>query len=155
MNPKEIVKKGYDVAGKKYTAERTEDLVEMKILHEFTPYIPKGGKILDLGCGGGIPFTHYLSKRFKTTGIDISPKQIEFARKNVLDATFICGDVTVWDFQKNKYDGIIAYYSIIHIPRDEHFPLFSKMYSLLNPKGVVLMSLHSRDDPESIYDNYF
>ncbi len=155
MNPKEIVKKGYDAIGGKYTSERNENLREMDFLPEFTKCIPEGGKILDLGCGGGIPFTKYLSKRFEVIGIDISPGQIKLARKNVKDASFICSDVTTFKFPRNFFDGILAYYSIIHIPRNEHFPLFSKMHSILKPKGVVLMSLHSNDDPESIYDDFF
>ena len=106
MNPKEIVKTGYDLVGKEYAVERHEDLKEMAFLPEFSALIPKGGKILDLGCGGGIPFTKYLSKQFEVIGIDISPGQIELARKNVPNATFICGDVTTWEFSDNIFNGI-------------------------------------------------
>ena len=64
MNKKRIVSEGYDIAAEKYLAERHENLEEMKFLPEFSSLITKGGKVLDVGCGAGLPFTMYLSERF-------------------------------------------------------------------------------------------
>ncbi len=155
MDPKKIVKEGYDAVGAKYTSTRNEELVEMEFLPEFSEHIPSDGRVLDLGCGAGYPFTKYLSERFEVTGVDISPKQIESARKNVPNATFLCKDMTQLDFSEASFDGILGYYSIIHVPRDEHLGLFSSMFHILRPKGVALISLHRVDDPEYLYDDYF
>ncbi|MHA1109868.1 MAG: class I SAM-dependent methyltransferase [Promethearchaeota archaeon] len=155
MNPKEIVRKGYDAVGSKYTSTRHEKLIEMNFLPEFSKYIPPNGQVLDLGCGAGVPFTKYLSERFKVTGVDISPNQIELARNNVPNATFLCKDMTQLDFPEASFYGILGYYSIIHVPRDEHFKLFSAVFHFLKPGGVALMSLHRADDPEYLYDDYF
>jgi cyclopropane fatty-acyl-phospholipid synthase-like methyltransferase len=155
MNPKEIVKVGYDKAGLKYTATRREELEEMNFLPEFAEFIPPGGAVLDLGCGAGIPFTKYLSDRYKVTGVDISPNQIKLAQKNVPNAEFSCLDMTKIDFPEEKFDGILAYYSIIHVPRDEHFGLFQTMFKILKPKGVALMSLHQIGDRQQVENNFF
>ncbi len=155
MDPKDIVRNGYDIVAEKYVSKRFEDLTEMSFLPEFADCIPKGGKVLDLGCGAGIPFTQYLSDRFEATGIDISSKQIDLARKNVPNATFLCGDMTNMKFLNTEFHGVLAFYSIIHVPRDEHNTLFQEIYRILKIDGVVLMSLHSKDDPESIYDDFF
>ena len=155
MDPKEIVRKGYNIVAEKYTSKRFDDLTEMNFLPEFANYIPKGGKVLDLGCGAGIPFTRYLSDRFNVTGIDISPKQIELACKNVPNATFLCEDMTNMNFLDAEFHGVLAYYSIIHVPRNEQKSLFQDIYRILKINGVILISLHSTDDPESIYDDFF
>jgi SAM-dependent methyltransferase len=155
MHPKKIVKKGYDEVGGKYTATRDEELAEMKLFTKFSDRIPSGGRVLDLGCGAGVPFTKNLSEKFDVTGVDLSPKQIERARKNAPRARFICEDMSKIHSPENHYDGIYAYYSIIHVPRNEHFTIFLNMYKMLKLGGVILVSLHSSDDPESIYDDYF
>jgi trans-aconitate methyltransferase len=54
--------------------------------------LPSGADLLDLGCGAGLPTTARLAQRFTVTGVDISPRQIERARINVPDATFINAD---------------------------------------------------------------
>ncbi|MBN2157557.1 MAG: class I SAM-dependent methyltransferase [Candidatus Lokiarchaeota archaeon] len=155
MDPKEIVKAGYNAVGGIYSSIRHETLPEMSFLPEFCRYIPQNGKVLDLGCGGGIPFTKYLSEKFEVVGIDISPKQIQLAKKNVPKAVFMCKDMAKLDFPDEFFDAVLAYYSIIHVPREEHFPLFTTMFRILKPNGITLMSLHSEDDPQSIFTDYF
>ncbi|MGC9779307.1 MAG: class I SAM-dependent methyltransferase [Candidatus Heimdallarchaeota archaeon] len=155
MNKKKIVREGYNKAAQAYLDKRHKDLEEMNFLPEFSSYIQKGGKVLDTGCGGGLPFTKYLSERFDVIGIDISEKQIELAKKNVPKAQFIRKDMTNLDFPNAFFDGILAYYSIIHVPREEQFDLFANFYRMLKVNGVAFFSLHSTDDPESVFDDFF
>lgn len=155
MKNKEIVRKGYDKIANDYLAERNEDLEEMSFLPEFSSYIPKDGRVLDVGCGGGVPFTKYLSEQFEVIGIDISEKQIELAKKNAPNTTLYCMDMTNLKFTNDYFDGLLAYYSIIHVPRNEQQDLLANFYRMLKPNGVALLSLHSSDDPESYYDDFF
>lgn len=155
MKKKEIVRRGYDKVADDYLSVRNENLEEMSFLPEFCSYIPENGRILDIGCGGGLPFTKYLSERFDVIGIDISEKQIDLAKKNVAKATFYQMDMTNLNFSNDYFDGILAYYSIIHLPRNEQPALFANIYRMLKPKGVALFSLHSTDDPESFFDDFF
>ena len=144
MEKKKIVREGYNKVALAYQNERHENLEEMKILPEFTSRVTKGGKILDVGCGGGLPFTKYLSEQFDVIGIDISDKQIEIAKKNVPKAQFIRKDMTELDFPTAYFDGILAYYSIIHVPREEHFDLFKNFYRMLKPNGILVINSGTR-----------
>lgn len=155
MDKKKVVREGYNKVAEKYLAARHPDLEEMKILHEFRSMIKDGGKVLDVGCGGGLPFTQYLSNYFDVIGIDISEKQIELAKKNVPKAQFYVKDMTELDFPEATFDGIIAYYSIIHVPREEQHDLFVNLHRMLKPNGFAMFSLHSTDDPEYINEEYF
>ena len=155
MDKKRIVREGYNKAAEKYLEKILKNLEEMSYLQEFISLIKEKGKVLDAGCGGGLPYTKYLSEYFEVIGIDISEVQIELARKNVPKAQFFVKDMTELDFPENTFVGILASYSIIHVPREEHYDLFVNFYRMLKPKGVSMFSLHSTDNPGSIEDDFF
>ncbi|MFW9924342.1 MAG: class I SAM-dependent methyltransferase [Candidatus Thorarchaeota archaeon] len=152
---KDIVREGYNKIAKKYLAVRHENLPEMNLLVDFTRSLPKDAKILDAGCGSGIPFTKYLSNNFDVLGIDISKNQIKLAKKNVPKAKFLCEDMTKIVFPEETFDAIISFYAIIHVPREEHGNLIAKFYSMLKKSGRVLLCFHSNDDPGSYEDDFF
>ncbi|MHA1556827.1 MAG: class I SAM-dependent methyltransferase, partial [Candidatus Heimdallarchaeota archaeon] len=107
------------------------------------------------GCGAGLPFAKYLSEQFQVIGIDISERQIELAIQNVPNASFFRKDMTSLNFPNDYFGGILAYYSIIHVPREEHEDLFRNFYRMLKPDGVALFSLISTDDPIYINNDFF
>ncbi len=90
---------------------------------ELISRLDKNSKILDLGCGIGLPYDKYFIKnKVNLTGIDISERHIEIAKKNVKDAKYLVGDFFSKDI-KNKFDAIVSYFAIFHIPRTEHMRL--------------------------------
>lgn len=127
---------------------------KLKLLADFISRIPLVGRVLDAGCGNGA-YSRYLSDKFKVVGIDISEKQIELARQNAPNAEFICEDMTKVKFPDEYFDGILSYYSIIHIPRDEHYELLSNFYRMLKFNGVVLLTFHLINDPVSYAEDFF
>ncbi len=74
-------------------------------------------------------------------GADISDAQIVLARRNVPAATFIIADLLDLDFPDAEFDGVTAFYSISHVPREEHLQLFRLIRRWLRPSGVFLASL--------------
>ncbi|MHA1220744.1 MAG: class I SAM-dependent methyltransferase [Candidatus Heimdallarchaeota archaeon] len=155
MDEKKLVREGYDKIASEYQTRRNEELEEFTFLPEFASMIPQGEKVLDAGCGGGLPFTRYLSESFDVIGIDISDEMIKLAIKNVPDAEFFRIDMTKLGFPNNYFSGILAYYSIIHVPREEQHRLFTNFIRMLKPNGVALFTLHSTDDPASVFDDFF
>jgi SAM-dependent methyltransferase len=157
MEKKEIVRAGYNKV-----AERIQEISglekegsdELNLLANFTSKIPLGGLVLDMGCGYGV-YSRYLSDKFKVIGVDISEKQIELAKQNAPKAEFICEDMTKIYFPDEFFDGILAFYSIIHVPREEHYNLLSSFFRMLKMNGVVLLVFGITDDPESHEDNFF
>jgi len=155
MDKKRIVREGYDKVAEKYLKKRLGSFVKMDLVVEFSSMIELDGRILDAGCGAGLPFTKYLSDYFKVIGIDISEKQIELAKKNVPNTQFLVEDMTELDFPDNFFDGILAIRSIVHVPREEHYGIFRNFYRMLKPNGFVLLSLHNEDHPEIFNPNFF
>jgi ubiquinone/menaquinone biosynthesis C-methylase UbiE len=151
---KETVKAGYNAIADHYLATRTRDSEDVRLLDELTRRLPAGAKVLDAGCGAGIPISQMLSRKFEVTGIDFSEAQIELAKKNVPNATFICQDMTQLDFPDNTFDGICSYYAIIHIPREEHQPLLANFHRMLKPGGLALLCLGAENLIDDIDENY-
>ena len=154
MDHKNIVKAGYNKIAERYLAERTRDSEDVRLLEELVTRLSKGAKVLDAGCGAGLPISQILSEKFDVTGVDFSEAQIELAKKNVPNASFICEDMTKLDFPANTFDGIASYYAIIHIPREEHQSLLANFHRMLKPGGFALLCLGAENLIDDIDENY-
>jgi SAM-dependent methyltransferase len=151
---KSVVARGYDALGEGYLAWASSfaDQARDRMLDEFTARLPSGARVLDLGCGPGVPSTRLLADHFDVIGIDISETQLDAARHNVPEASFVHGDLAHVDFPPESFDGVAAFYSISHVPRQEHGALFERVSRWLVPGGLFLATLGARDDPGWIGD---
>jgi len=102
-------------------------------------------RVLELGCGGGTEETKDLATRFKLTGIDISAAQLERARERVPAGEFLLGDFTELDFKRDSFEGVAAFYSFNHVPRDLLGGLFERIHAWLVPDGCFLTALGASD----------
>ena len=138
------VKEGYEKGDYEgdYRESRELQDKEVELFQEVFDRIPRGGSILDLGCGTGLPFDRYLAENgYDVTGVDIAEKHVRMARENVPDAEFLQGDFFDLDFEENSFDAIVSFYAIFHIPREEHQELFEKINYWLKDDGVILVTM--------------
>jgi cyclopropane fatty-acyl-phospholipid synthase-like methyltransferase len=144
---KRTVQAGYDSLASEFLVwtAKIEDDPRHRLLDDFVSRLPAEARVLDLGCGAGVPSTTRLAERFEVVGVDISKAQIELARQNVPRATLIHGDFADLDFSPGSFDGVTAFYSITHVPREQHADLFGRIASWLKPGGCFLASLSPRD----------
>src|SRR6478609_4974056 len=91
---KQAVELGYDVVADAYLAWGTgvEGDPRDRFLDQLMQRLSAGARVLDLGCGAGIPATKKLADRFQVTGVDISRQQLLRAQANVPNARFVQGD---------------------------------------------------------------
>jgi SAM-dependent methyltransferase len=145
LDPKHIVATGYDTIGEWYAKQAVEDISEDGDRHRYTALLmdrlPAGAEILDLGCGAGVPTTRILAERFAVTGVDISTSQIERAQRNVPNAQFHRGDMTELNLEPASLDAVVDFFSIIHVPQNEHPKLFQKIAYWLRPGGLFVAGL--------------
>lgn len=117
----------------------------------FASYLKPSGKVLDTGCGVGIAINILNKKGFNVTGIEISPRMAEYAKKRNPDSKIIVGDFLETSFNE-KFDGILSFAFIHLFPKNEVGVVFEKTNSVLNVGGVVLISsTESEDSKEGWY----
>lgn len=153
---KRIVEEGYDRIAEEYAvARRKLGRRDKKYLDRLLERLPEGSRIMDLGCGSGEPVTKLLAEHHQVVGVDISRRQIQLARENVLNATFFVGDMTEISYPPETFDAIVSLIAIIHVPREEHANLFRRMHTMLKEGGLVLLTLGSDDWVSSPDDRFF
>ena len=147
-NASDVVHAGYDAIADEYLRRfrGVETSVELdaqlrRYLARLRSALPEGGRVVDLGCGAGVPITAALAEEFDVTGVDFSNRQLELARENVPDATFIEADITEVTFPSESVDAVTAFFSIIHVPRSQHAALYSNVAAWLKPGGLFIASL--------------
>jgi SAM-dependent methyltransferase len=147
---KKIVRAGYDAMAERYLSWSGDvgNDPSGRFLNELASRLNDGARVLDLGCGAGVPSTRLLAERFDVVGVDISEAQLELARRNVPEATFIQGDFSDVAFPDKSFGGVAAFYSISHVPRDEHARLFARIAGWLKPGGLFLVTLGAEDIPD-------
>lgn len=142
---KRLVADGYDRIGAGLLRRRRETPPsgrKQSYLEQLTSGVPQGGWVLDLGCGPGEQ-AEWLSERFSVAGLDISLGQLAAARERTARASFLLGDMCALPFRPASVDAIAAIYSIIHVPREEHLPLFRALFATLRPGGRLFAVLGS------------
>jgi SAM-dependent methyltransferase len=135
---RDIVRGGYDAISYAYRSDAGEtDRDPTVLLGPLLERLPAGARMLDLGCGCGVPFTRLLAEGFHVTGVDLSPVQIDRARRLVPAAAFVCADMTAVSFPAGAFDGVAALYSLIHVPLDEQPAILARIRGWLAPGGVL------------------
>lgn len=101
-----------------------------------------GGTVTDVGCGTG-RITAYLHQLgVDASGIDLSPGMIEVARRDHPGLRFDVGSMTDLALAGASMTGLVAWYSLIHVPDDEINAVFAQFQRVLRPGGPLLLSFH-------------
>ena len=104
----------------------------------FISKLPKQAKILDLGCGSGRDALAFLNAGFDVEAIDGSKKMCEIAQSktglSIRNIRF--GQLD----DQNKYDGVWACASLLHLPKNELPKVFSKIIEALKEEGIFYSS---------------
>lgn len=139
MDPKEVVRRGYDTLSDRYDHHYGGESKYQAWLGELRERVPEGCAVLDLGCGSGIPVARDLAAAgYRVTGVDLSDVQIRRAREAVPQAQFIRADVTAVEFAPASSDVVVSLFMLIHLPLEDQPPLLRKIASWLRPGGLLL-----------------
>ncbi|MEV4056818.1 class I SAM-dependent methyltransferase [Amycolatopsis sp. NPDC049688] len=100
------------------------------------------GPAVDVGCGPG-HFTAYLaSLGVGASGIDLSPGMIDLARRSHPELRFEVGSMTDLALPEASVAGVLASWSLIHVP-DESVPVaLGHFHRVLRPGGVLMIGYH-------------
>jgi SAM-dependent methyltransferase len=109
MDPKEIVRRGYDALSYRYRGDSEEPRQYATWLAQLRERVPAGGAVLDLGCGCGVPLARDLAAGgYQVTGVDLSAVQVARARQLVPGASFLQADATRARFPDSLFEAVVS-----------------------------------------------
>jgi SAM-dependent methyltransferase len=149
----EDTRKSYDTIAASY-ADETRDLLDRLVYVRagvvlFAELVRAGGggPVADIGCGPGHTTALLRELGADAFGIDLSPAMIEIARREHPESQFEVGSMTSLDLPGDSLAGVIAWWSLIHIP-DEAVPgVLEQFHRVLRPGGVLAVGFHVGDQP--------
>ncbi len=119
----------------------TNDTAELEfsdIQDSFLKYLEKGSLILDFGCGSGRDSRYFLKRGYQVEAVDGSHEMVKIASKltglNVKQMLFNELD------EYEKYDGIFACASILHVPYTELSDIFRRLKKAVKKNGFIYVS---------------
>lgn len=128
----------YDKIAQWWYDQHVESSYGVNQLQRAVKFAPRGGKALDVGCGAGGRFIRVLeSSNFSVTGLDVSKEMIRLASKNHPEHQFLHQDICSWETAE-KFDFIVAWDSIFHLPLGMQKPVISKLCQLLTEGGAII-----------------
>ena len=135
----------YDTISEWYSTTRDGD-IGVPELSELSRTLPVGSRILDLGCGNGIPMSRFLSGRgFEVFGIDSSEQMIARFRRNCLDAHAQCARIQDSDFFQTRFDAVVAWGVLFHLSASDQELTIVKVAHALRALGKFLFTAGERE----------
>ena len=143
-----------------YYAQNTDAFIEGTLSADmkdtrarFAAHLPPKGIILDFGCGSGRDTKAFLDAGFRVEATDgsgeLCRKASEYAGIPVKQMLFQELDA------QDRYDGIWACASILHLPRTELAEVLGKIEAALKPCGVLYTSFKYGDSEGVRGGRYF
>jgi SAM-dependent methyltransferase len=140
VNPKQVVRDGYDQLGERYRPDTAASSEPRRwFLAETLARIPLGGDVLELGCGTGLDAVELAAGR-TYTGVDLSPVMLASAAERVPAGRFIEHDLATLEREATSFDAVVALYVLGHLPSSEYRPTFERVHRWLRAGGVFCAS---------------
>ena len=110
------------------------DRAALDLFAELVPDGPVG----DLGCGPGRITTYLAALGLDAFGIDLSPEMVALARTTYPELRFDVGSLFDLDLKDDELAGALAWYSLVHTPREDLPAVFTELHRVIQPGGYLL-----------------
>lgn len=129
----------YEKHASAWDADRRNSGWNDKSWHDrFVEALPKSARVLDLGCGGGIPISRNLADHaIHVTGVDSSPALISLCRSRLPNHEWIVADMRSLSLGRS-FDGVLAWDSFFHLKPDDQRRMFA-VFAAHAGEAAILM----------------
>jgi SAM-dependent methyltransferase len=140
----------YDRVADEYVRRISDELkdkpLDRQLLNRFAESVRNLGTACDMGCGPRHVARYLHEHGVKVCGVDISTEMVERACRLTPGVEFRQGDIMALDVPDETWAGIVAFYSVIHIPRMDVVYALRELRRVLRPGGLLLLSFHIGDN---------
>jgi len=140
------IQKSYDTVAREYADEIYGELAskpfDRTILDRFASQVLGRGKVCDLGCGPAQIARYLRDRGVSVFGVDLSAGMLAQAQRLNPDLHFVQSSMVALGLASESVGGMAAFYSIIHIPRNQVVSVLAEIYRVLRPGGLFLVTFH-------------
>jgi SAM-dependent methyltransferase len=140
------VRASYDRVAAEYAERIAGELADKPfdraLLDRFAALVRPLGPVCDLGCGPGHVAAYLHERGLDIFGVDLSPAMVAQARRLNPGLRFEAGTMLALDLPDAQLGGIVAFYSIVNVPRSSQPAAFAELRRVLKAGGYVLVAFH-------------
>ena len=131
----------YEEHAHAWDEHRPRVFFEQHWLDKFINLLPQKGRVLDVGCGAGVPIAEYvLNCGLQLTGLDASSKMLEIASSRFPGATWINRDMREMQLGE-QFDGIVSWDAFFHLTQQEQRRVLLLFADHLSADGALLLTI--------------
>ncbi len=132
----------YDLAAGWYEQRFADELArkptDRALLSDFAAAV--GDPVVDLGCGPGQIGAFVRAAGRRVIGLDLSPEMARLAAGRLDGA--VVADLRRLPCKDASVGGVVAFYSVIHVGREQLRATLTDLRRVLRPGGQLLLSAH-------------
>lgn len=113
-----------------------------------------GGPVADVGCGTGYVTRYLHDAGVDAFGIDLSPEMVALARRDHPGLRFDVGTMTDLDLADGSVAGVVAFWSVVHVPDDAMPGVVAELRRVLRPGGPLLVGFHVGEGAQHTSEGY-
>jgi ubiquinone/menaquinone biosynthesis C-methylase UbiE len=154
MDGEDATRASYNRVAATYARQFADELghkpLERQLLDGFLA--GETGRFCDLGCGPGQVAAYLHARGREVVGVDLSDNMVEEARRLYPTIPFVQADMRRLPFADASLAGVVAFYSLIHIPHEEIPAVLREIRRALRPSGELLVGFHRGNETRHIAD---
>lgn len=164
IEKRHLVARGYDQCAVTYfNWQRARKMpTEEAYLQKLLTRLKQGSRVLELGCGPGVPFTKMLAeaheRKLEIVAVDVSASQVNLAQQTIQknefpNVKFVRADMTEIGFNRMHFDAVVSFYTWFHLPKEEQGAMAERITRWLKPGGILLFNTSSVAE-EIVWQNW-
>lgn len=140
------IRESYDRVADQYAHAFYHELdhkpFDRDLLDRFAALAGPGASALDVGCGPGHIGRYLADRGLVASGLDLSPGMVARARELNPGMTFAQGSMLSLPFPDGSFAAVVAFYSIIHLSREDAPRAVAEFFRVLESGGHALLAFH-------------
>ncbi|WP_228771884.1 class I SAM-dependent DNA methyltransferase [Actinokineospora iranica] len=135
----------FDLIGKRYDESFVERDVQIAETAWLIEHLPAGARVLDLGCGSGLPTTkQLLDAGLEVVGVDESTVMLDLAREQAPGATYLHGDLREIS-ELGEFDAAVAFFALLMLSKTDIEATLRSIRATLRGPGLLVLSMVQGD----------
>lgn len=137
----------FDLIGEEYDKSFTDRTAQLDAGTWITERLPHGARVLDLGCGSGLPTAMQLDEAgMQVVGTDESEVMLRLARRRSPRGTFLCRDMRDLS-DLGEFHAVVSFFSLIMLPKADIVTLLHDLQDVLvEPKLLAISTVYGNFD---------